>query len=322
MVNLAFLFPGQGSQSIGMLAELAESYPLITEVFTLVSDKIGYDLWQLVQEGPESGINQTEHTQVAMLTADVAVFRLLQELGIGQAQMMAGHSLGEYAALVCADAISLPEAAQLVVKRGQLMQNKIPLGQGAMAAIVGLTEEQVAKLCEQVSRVEQQVTPANYNAISQVVIAGHSLAVANAVKLADEMGARVAKIIPVSVPCHCPLLVDVAEAFAEHLAKANFKMPNVPVISNAEVSVYKSPAAIRALLQEQLYRPVRWVETIQLMKKNGINYAIECGPGKVLNGLVKRIDRTLVTISVNDHASLKQALASLRHPEDVSQSST
>jgi [acyl-carrier-protein] S-malonyltransferase len=304
MINLAFLFPGQGSQYVGMLAELAERYSLITELFTLVSDKIGYDLWQLVQEGPELELNQTEHTQVAMLTADVAVFRLLQELGVARAQMMAGHSLGEYAALVCAEAISLPDAAQLVAKRGQLMQNEIPLGQGAMAAIVGLTDEQVATLCKQVSTDEQQVTPANYNAIAQVVIAGHSLAVANAVKLADEMGARIAKIIPVSVPCHCPLLLDVAEAFAEYLAKANFKVPNVPVISNAEVSVYNSPAQIRALLKEQLYRPVRWVETIQSMKKNGINYVIECGPGKVLNGLVKRIERTLPTISVNDNASL------------------
>jgi [acyl-carrier-protein] S-malonyltransferase len=308
VINIAFLFPGQGSQSVGMLAELAEHYHLITELFTLVSDKIGYDLWQLVQEGPESQLNQTEHTQVAMLTADVAVFRLLQELGVAKAQMMAGHSLGEYAALVCAEAISLPEAAQLVAKRGQLMQEKIPLGQGAMAAIVGLTDEQVANLCKQVSTAsgsdEQQVTPANYNAMGQVVIAGHRLAVVNAVKLADEMGALVAKIIPVSVPCHCPLLIDVAETFAEYLAKANFKVPNVAVISNAEVSVYNSPAQIRALLKEQLYRPVRWVETIQLMKKNGINFAIECGPGKVLNGLVKRIERSLPTISVNDNASL------------------
>ncbi|STX42503.1 (acyl-carrier-protein) S-malonyltransferase [Legionella donaldsonii] len=315
MINSAYVFPGQGSQSVGMLADLAGKYSLIKDVFALVSDRMGYDLWQLVQEGPESQLNQTEHTQVAMLTADVAVYRLLEKLGTGQAQMMAGHSLGEYAALVCADAINLPDAAQLVAKRGQLMQETIPLGQGAMAAIVGLTDEQVEALCTQVSTQQQLVTPANYNAVGQVVIAGHTAAVEQAVKLAETVGARMAKIIPVSVPCHCPLLNDAAEAFADYLANVNFKTPAIPVISNVDLSIYKSPEQICSLLKEQLYRPVRWVETIQLMKSKGIEYVIECGPGKVLSGLIKRIERTLPAVSVNDNASLEQFLSQLTADE-------
>lgn len=315
MSNSAYVFPGQGSQSVGMLAELAGKHSLIKDLFALVSDRMSYDLWQLVQEGPESRLNQTEYTQVAMLTADVAIFRLLEKLGARQAQMMAGHSLGEYAALVCAGAINLPDAAQLVAKRGQLMQETIPLGQGSMAAIVGLVDEQVESICVQVSTQQQQVTPANYNAVGQIVIAGHSAAVEQAVKLADEVGARMAKIIPVSVPCHCPLLNDAADAFEEYLTKANFKTPAIPVISNVDLSIYKSPEQIRTLLKEQLYRPVRWVETIQLMKSKGIEYVIECGPGKVLSGLIKRIEKTLPAVSVNDNASLEQVLTQLTADE-------
>lgn len=315
MFNVAYVFPGQGSQQVGMLSELADNYPFIVDYFKQVSDELGYDVWQLVQQGPESQLNQTEYTQVAMLTADVAVFRLLQKQGLGSAQMMAGHSLGEYAALVCADAINLPDAAQLVAKRGQLMQSNIPLGQGAMAAIVGLTDEQIQSICTQASAADSQATPANYNAIGQVVIAGHTAAVERAVHLAEEMEARLAKIIPVSVPCHCPLLIEAAAAFEEYLAKANFKIPEAAVISNVDLSIYRSIAQIRTLLKEQLYRPVRWVETIQLMKKNEVDYVVECGPGKVLNGLIKRIERDLSTVSVNDCASLNQALTQLNVKE-------
>jgi len=310
-MKLACVFPGQGSQYVGMLSELADSYPVIIDVFKLVSDSIGYDVWQLVQEGPESRLNQTEYTQVAMLTADVAVFSLLKKLGVQSAQMMAGHSLGEYAALVCADALSLSDAAQLVSKRGQLMQNTIPLGQGAMAVIVGLTDEQVQSICDQSSSLKQQVTPANYNAIGQVVVAGHAAAVEDAVKVAEKMGARMAKLIPVSVPCHCPLLQDAAEAFEIHLAEVNFNIPTIPVISNVDLSIYTSIEQIRSLLKEQLYQPVKWVDTIQLMKKNDIECVVECGPGKVLSGLIKRIERSITTINVNDNASLNQALTQL-----------
>ncbi|WP_028387846.1 ACP S-malonyltransferase [Legionella fairfieldensis] len=311
MNKVAFIFPGQGSQSVGMLSELAESFPLIKDHFALVSDRIGYDLWALVQKGPEDKLNQTEHTQAAMLTADVALFNLLKKSGAGRVQMMAGHSLGEYAALVCAGAISLADAAELVTTRGQLMQSSVPLGQGAMAAIVGLTDEQVQIICDEVSNLDQQVSPANYNAIGQIVIAGHTGAVERAVALAEIKEARMAKIIPVSVPCHCALLSEAAQAFEEHLARANFKVPDVPVISNVDLSIYNSPEHIRVLLKEQLYRPVRWVETIQLMKKEGIDLLVECGPGRVLTGLVKRIERTLSVISMNDKTSLNLVLAEL-----------
>ena len=309
MINFALVFPGQGSQSIGMLAQLAEQNPSIKDTFKLVSDSLGYDLWQLTQMGPDSLLNQTENTQVAMLTADVAVFKLLQQAGIYKSQYMAGHSLGEYAALVCANAISLPDAAKLVAKRGQLMQDTVPLGQGGMAAIVGLTDEQVTNICSQVSSTSELVTPANFNAIGQVVIAGHTQAIERAVAFADEQGARMAKIIPVSVPCHCSLLSKAANDFEAYLAAANFKTPDTAVISNVDLSIYKTPAQIRQLLKEQLCKPVRWVETIQLMQTNGVQWVVECGPAKVLSGLVKRIDKSLSSLSVNDAPSLEQAIS-------------
>ncbi len=311
MSTTAFVFPGQGSQDIGMLNELASKYPLINELFSNVSERLGYDVWHLVQYGPEAKLNQTEYTQVAMLTADVAVYKVLQQRGSIPAKIMAGHSLGEYAALVCAGAISLQDAASLVAKRGQLMQETVPLGEGAMAAIVGLTDEQVQEICMQASNQMYQVSPANYNAIGQVVIAGHTQAVEKAITIADENGARLATVIPVSVPCHCPLLTRAAELFAESLQKTEFKVPAVPVISNVDLSIYQSAAQIRTLLKEQLYRPVRWVETIQLFKQKGVEVIVECGPGKVLNGLIRRIDKSLQTISVSDQATLDQALTTL-----------
>lgn len=308
MLTTAFVFPGQGSQSIGMLNELAQNHPLITQLFATVSEQVGYDVWQLVQHGPATKLNQTEYTQVAMLTADVAVYKLLQQKKVIAAKVLAGHSLGEYAALVCADAITLPAAAKLVAKRGQLMQEAMPLNFGAMAAIIGLTNEQITTLCEQASTATAQVSPANYNAIGQVVIAGHTAAVEDALILADKMGAVLAKIIPVSVPCHCPLLKDAAELFALALEKTEFTVPNLPVISNVDLSTYQSVAQIKSLLKEQLYRPVRWVETILQMKRLGVESIIECGPGKVLNGLVKRIDKSLHVMSINDQTSLDLAL--------------
>ena len=311
MSMIAFVFPGQGSQSVGMMDELSSRYPLVIELFASVSDRIGYDLWELVQYGPETLLNKTEHTQVAMLVADVAVYKIIQKKGVVRAAMMAGHSLGEYAALVCADAIDLLDAAALVAKRGQLMQETIPVGMGAMAALVGLTDEEVQAICIEVSTPSGMVTPANYNAIGQVVIAGHTMAVEKAKKRAEEMGARMTINIPVSVPCHCPLLQDAAEEFADSLQRTVFQVPTLPVISNVNLSVYQSVDQIRTLLKEQLYSPVRWVETIQAMKNKGIEYIIECGPGKVLSGLTKRIDKTLHSMSVNDEASLDAVLTKL-----------
>lgn len=319
MLNVAYVFPGQGSQSIGMLSELADNDPLIIETFDSVSDQLGYDLWDLVQNGPESKLNQTEYTQAAMLTADVAVFNVLMKSGFQKAALMAGHSLGEYAALTCAGAMTLKDAAVLVTKRGQLMQKHVPMGTGAMAAIVGLSNEQVKALCERASRDDKVVTPANYNAIGQVVIAGHTQAVERALKLAEEMEARLAKTIPVSVPCHCPLLAGASEEFADQLERTAFRIPDVAVISNVDLSIYQSVQQIRTLLKEQLYSPVRWVETIQVIKEKNTEIVIECGPGKVLNGLIKRIDKTLKATSVYDQISMEQALSHLVGAETARQ---
>lgn len=310
-MNLAFIFPGQGSQSLGMLGSLAESFPSILDTFKIVSDEIGFDVWDLIQNGPLTRLNQTENTQVAMLTADVAIYKLLQQNGINTGKWMAGHSLGEYAALVCANAINLPDAAKLVARRGQLMQETIPEGHGAMAAIIGLTDEQVADVCLKASTPDSQVMPANYNAIGQVVIAGHALAIQRAIEIAEEHGARMAKIIPVSVPCHCTLLTDAAEVFEDYLAAAHFKVPEIAVISNVDLSIYKSTEQIRTLLKAQLVNPVRWVETIQLIQSKGVENIIECGPGKILSGLIKRIDKSLSVTCVQDKASLEQALSDL-----------
>lgn len=296
----AIVFPGQGSQTVGMLGEWSDKFPMIRTTFDLVSEKLGYDVWHLVQHGPAESLNQTEHTQVAMLTADVALFRVLQEHVGVQASMMAGHSLGEYAALVCAGALELNDAAKLVQRRGQLMQQHVPLGKGAMAALVGLSDESVHQVCQQASNTETKVSPANYNAIGQVVIAGHTQAVEKAIEIAKSMHARLATLIPVSVPCHCSLLEEAAEDFAQELASTPFKTPDIPVISNVDLSIYGSPEQIKARLKLQLYSPVRWVETIQFMRDNGIKQILECGPGRVLCGLVKRIDNTLVAKQVFD----------------------
>lgn len=306
MVSKAFVFPGQGSQSIGMLSELAAAYPEILNAFEEASDVVGYDVWQLTQEGPEDKLNQTEHTQVAVLTADVAVFNLLKRMGLTECRAMAGHSLGEYAALVCADALELKDAVRLVSQRGRLMQDSIPLGHGAMAAIVGLSDEQVRAICTEATLDNEAVIPANYNAIGQVVIAGHTPAVDRAIALATNAEARLAKVIPVSVPCHCPLLEDAAERFALTLNETPFKTPVVDVISNVDLEIYTSVEQIKERLKEQLYSPVRWVETIQLMKDRGVELIIETGPGKVLSGLVKRIDKSIQSLSVSDIKSLEQ----------------
>lgn len=306
MVKSAFVFPGQGSQSVGMLSDFLPQHPIITQVFEEASEAVGYDLWQLVQNGPVEKLNQTEHTQVVMLTSDIAVFQLLKNKDLPQPQMIAGHSLGEYAALVAAESVSLTDAALLVVERAKAMQNAAPLGQGAMAAIIGLSDEQVKNLCLEASQADQQVTPANFNAIGQVVVAGHTPAVERVIALADATGAMLAKMIPVSVPCHCPLLASAAEEFALSLEKVNFKSPKIDVVSNVDLSIYQTAAEIRTKLQQQLYSPVRWVETVQLFKQNGIELLVECGPGKVLSGLSKRIDKSLKAISVYDSISLDQ----------------
>lgn len=308
MNNTAFVFPGQGSQTVGMLSDFIPHYSEVLDAFVEASNAVGYDLWDLIQNGPEQKLNQTEHTQVAMLTADVAIYRVLNERGYPMPRLMAGHSLGEYAALVCSEALSLTDAARLVARRGFLMQSTVPLGAGAMAAVVGLTDEQVTDLCVHACTDLETVSPANFNAIGQVVVAGHTAAVLRLIAFAEQAQARLAKLIPVSVPCHCPLLTDAAEQFVDALAAVSFKTPIIKVISNVDLSIYQSAEHIRERLKAQLYSPVRWVETIELFKKHNIEQVVECGPGKVLSGLIKRIDRTLSVISVCHATSVEQLM--------------
>ncbi len=307
-MNKAFIFPGQGSQSVGMLSELATHFPEIQkEIYQTASDAVGFDVWELSQNGPEETLNQTAYTQVSMLTADVFVFRVLQSLQLtDHCSVMAGHSLGEYAALVCSGAISLAEAAPLVYKRGQLMQQHIGPGIGGMAAIIGLSDDDVADICTNITSETSSVIPANYNAPGQVVIAGHLEAVEKAISRADEAGARMAKLIPVSVPCHCHLLKGMAEEFISYLKAVKWSKPSCPVISNVDLAEYDSTASIIERLAQQLYSPVRWVESVELIKNMGAELIIESGPGKVLSGLVKRIDRSIKSVAVNDMKSIEQ----------------
>jgi [acyl-carrier-protein] S-malonyltransferase len=315
--TIAFVFPGQGSQSLGMLSELAAENPSIHALFDEVSEQLNYDVWKLTQQGPLELLNQTAHTQVAMLTADVAVFRVLEKLvPISKSAIFAGHSLGEYSALVCADALSLSDAARLVQIRGQLMQETVPLGLGAMAAIVGLSDDAVALICQNVSTKTEYVSPANYNAVGQIVIAGHTKAVEEATASANDAGAHLAKIISVSVPCHCDLLRPAAARFSEVLNGISFKTPERVVISSVDLKKYSDLDDMRAKLAAQLYLPVRWVETIQSMQQLGVNYIFECGPGKVLSGLIKRIDRSIHVLSINNPQTIHEAQVAIQSSKE------
>ncbi|MEZ5540744.1 MAG: ACP S-malonyltransferase [Pseudomonadota bacterium] len=306
-VTLAMVFPGQGSQSVGMLAELASAYPQVGETFEAASDVLGYDLWALVQEGPEAQLNQTDHTQPAMLAAGVSVWRVWQSRAGTQPAMMAGHSLGEYTALVCAGALEYSDAVALVAERGRCMQHAVPSGVGAMAAILGLDDDVVAGVCTAAAAGEV-VSPVNFNSPGQVVIAGHAGAVERAVTAAKAAGAKRAVILPVSVPSHCALMEPAAEEFAARLDAASIVTPRIPVIQNVDASPHSEPDVIRANLRHQLYSPVQWVRTVQAMAADGITRIIEAGPGKVLAGLNKRIAKTVSTETVQDPASLDAAL--------------
>lgn len=291
--KLAIVFPGQGSQTVGMISELAQDFPETKQVFEQASDVLGYDLWQLICAGPEDVLNLTEKTQPAMLAASVACWNIWNSVGGAKPEIYAGHSLGEYTALVAADAIQFSDAVKLVSLRGKYMQDTVAPGKGAMAAIVGLDDGRVEELCAAVSTEKDVVIPANYNSIGQVVIAGTTAAVEKVIALANDAGAKLAKILPVSVPCHCPLLVPASLELAEVLKSVHINKPAVPVINNVDVEFYHDAASIRDGLVRQLYSPVRWVETILKIQEQGINSIIECGPGKVLLGLMKRIDRNL-----------------------------
>lgn len=303
--QLGIVFPGQGSQSVGMLADIAPQYSVVQETFAEASAVLGYDLWQLSQVGPADELNKTVHTQPALLTASIAIWRILQQKKLATPAMLAGHSLGEYSALVCANAIDFVTAVQLVAARGQYMQEAVAAGVGAMAAIIGLDEKAVVDICQQAVRSGEVLTPANYNSIGQVVIAGHKQSVDRAIVIANEQGARMAMLIPVSVPSHCALMKPAAERLEALLSTITLRQPMIPVLNNADVAFYRDAASIREGLVKQLYMPVRWVEVIQTFKNDGVTKIIECGAGRVLTGLNKRIDKELQLMVTADLASIE-----------------
>lgn len=311
-MSLAFIFPGQGSQSVGMLSALAEDFPQVQETYAQASDVLQYDLWQLVTEGPLEQLNQTHITQPAILAAGISVWRIWQEKNGPVPSIMAGHSLGEYTALVCSGALVYEDAVSLVAERGRLMQEAVPAGTGAMAAILGLEDDIVIQLCDEVEKEKsgdsEIVAAVNFNSPGQVVIAGSKNAVERAMEIAKSKGAKRALLLPVSVPSHCQLMKPAADKLDERLSQVEIKTPSIPVIHNCNVQSHDNVNDIRSALTKQLYNPVRWVEVIQNISGRGIETLIECGPGKVLTGLTKRIDKTLKTKPVYDAASLEDAL--------------
>ncbi|MGP2694639.1 ACP S-malonyltransferase [Serratia nevei] len=307
MTQFAFVFPGQGSQTVGMLAELAAQFPIVEETFGEASSALGYDLWQLVQQGPAEELNKTWQTQPALLAASVAIFRVWQQQGGKAPALMAGHSLGEYSALVCAGVLDFKAAIRLVELRGKLMQEAVPEGTGAMYAIIGLDNDAIAKACEE-SAQGQVVSPVNFNSPGQVVIAGNKEAVERAGAACKAAGAKRALPLPVSVPSHCALMKPAADKLAVALQDITFNAPQVPVVNNVDVRTENDPEAIRSALVRQLYSPVRWTESVEFIAAQGVTSLLEVGPGKVLTGLAKRIVDTLTAAAVNDTASLSAAL--------------
>jgi len=307
-MSLGFVFPGQGSQSLGMLASLAEAYPVVQQTFASASDVLSYDLWQLVQNGSEDKLNETQNTQPALLTAGVAAWRVWIERQGAQPVIMAGHSLGEYTALVCAGALQFDDVVSLVAKRGAYMQEAVPVGEGAMAAILGLSDEQVKSACNDAAQGEV-VAAVNFNAPGQVVIAGKGSAVDRAIELCKEAGAKRALKLAVSAPSHCQLMEPAAERLMSQLQSIDIQSPAIPVMNNVDVECETDPDKIRDALRRQLCNPVRWVETIQKMHADGVDQLIECGPGKVLVGLNKRIEKSMTALPIFSPETIEAALA-------------
>ncbi|MCI4187014.1 ACP S-malonyltransferase [Dickeya dianthicola] len=307
MTTFAMVFPGQGSQSVGMLAELAEKFPLIKETFDEASSVLGYDLWQLSQQGPAEELNKTWQTQPALLTASVALWRVWRQQGGALPALMSGHSLGEYSALVCAGVLDFKQAVNLVELRGKLMQEAVPEGTGAMYAIIGLDNDATAAACAEAAQ-GQVVSPVNFNSPGQVVIAGNKEAVERAGVACKAAGAKRALPLPVSVPSHCALMEPAARKLADALEVITFNAPDVPVVNNVDVRAESAPQAIRSALVRQLHNPVRWTECVEYMAAQGVVTLVEVGPGKVLTGLTKRIVDSLTATAINDPASLSAAL--------------
>ncbi|MGV3346292.1 ACP S-malonyltransferase [Enterobacteriaceae bacterium LUAb1] len=307
MTQFAMVFPGQGSQSVGMLSALAAENPLVEQIFKEASEVLGYDLWKLVQDGPAEELNKTWQTQPALLTASVAIWRLWQQKEGMAPILLAGHSLGEYSALVCAEVISFSDAVKLVELRGKLMQDAVPEGTGAMQAIIGLDDASVCRACE-ASGEGQVVSPVNFNSPGQVVIAGNKEAVERAGIACKAAGAKRILPLPVSVPSHCALMKSAADKLAAALEKITFNAPVLPIVNNVDVTCEIDPAAIRNALVRQLYNPVRWTEVVEFIASQGVVTLLEAGPGKVLTGLTKRIVDTLTAKAINDPVTLTAAL--------------
>ncbi len=308
--TLAFIFPGQGSQKIGMLAELAEANPVIEQTFAEASQALGYDLWAMIQQGEQEQINQTERTQPILLAAGVALWRLWCEKGGTQPALMAGHSLGEWSALVCAGVVEFTDAVKLVQQRGKFMQEAVPAGEGAMAAIIGLDDDAIAQACEQAAEGEV-VAAVNYNAPGQVVIAGAAAAVERASSACKEAGAKRAMPLPVSAPFHTSLMRPAADRLAEQILATSFSAPQIPVIHNLNAQTETDPAAIRTLMIEQIYNPVLWVDCVKALADKGVEQLVECGPGKALSGMCKRIDRSLLAVATETTGEFDKALTAV-----------
>jgi [acyl-carrier-protein] S-malonyltransferase len=309
-MKLAFVFPGQGSQAVGMMDGFS-AHPAVRATFDEASAALGEDLWKLVAEGPDTELNRTVNTQPVMLTAGVAAWRAWQAAGGPLPSVVAGHSLGEYTALVAAGALAFGDAVPLVRFRAQAMQDAVPAGQGAMAAVIGADDDAVAAACAEAAQ-GQVVEPVNFNAPGQLVIAGHKEAVERAIVAAKARGAKRAMLLPVSAPFHSSLLKPAAERLAARLSGVAFEAPTMPVLHNVDVLPRASAEGIRAALAQQAASAVRWTDTIKAFAAQGVTHVVECGPGRVLTGLVRRIDADLQALAVNDGETLEQALAALK----------
>lgn len=309
--QLAFVFPGQGSQKVGMLAEIAAAYSVVQETFAEASAALGYDMWALSQQGPQEELNLTEKTQPLLLTASVALWRVWQQRGGATPALLAGHSLGEFSALVCAGTIEFADAVRLVRARGQFMQTAVPVGEGAMAAVLGLEDAQIVEICRNASAQGSVVEAVNFNAPGQVVIAGKVAGVNAAIELCKAAGAKRALPLPVSAPFHTSLMRPAGDKLREAMQALTFHAPRIPVVHNVHAQPETDPQKIKDILFEQIFSPVNWVGCVQYLTAHGITSTIECGPGKVLAGLVKRIDKAVGCAGIEESAELDAALAAL-----------
>ena len=310
--NTAFVFPGQGSQVIGMLAAAAAVHPSVGQTFVEASEVLGYDMWELVQNGEQEQLNQTETTQPVLLTSSVALWRAWTAAGGARPGRMAGHSLGEFSALVCAGALNFADAVKLVRQRGAFMQSAVPLGEGAMAAIIGLADDAINQCCQQAAQAGGEVVAAvNFNSPGQVVIAGKAGAVDAAISLCREAGAKRAMPLPVSAPFHTTLMKPVGDKLREVLAGITVSAPEIPVVHNVQARTETDPARIRELLVAQVYSPVQWTACVTAMVDAGVSWLVECGPGKVLSGLARRIDRNLDSFTIEQPDQLTSTMAAI-----------